>query len=87
MATPCSSPPDIVATTLSGCTAAEVKPMCSLISRADFRAHALDVEQAPGGVRLAAHEHVAPDRLLLAQRPFLVDRFDPQVARAHTVQL
>ncbi len=35
MATPCFSPPDMVATTLSGWTAAEVKPMCSLISRAD----------------------------------------------------
>ena len=35
MATPCFSPPDMVVTTLSGCTAAEVKPMCSLISRAD----------------------------------------------------
>ena len=47
-----------------------------------FRAHALDVEQAPAGVRLAAHEHVAPDRLLLAQRPFLVDRLDAEAARA-----
>ncbi|HXZ17672.1 MAG TPA: hypothetical protein VEH77_17230 [Roseiarcus sp.] len=34
IATPCFSPPDMVATTLFGWTAAEVKPMCSLMRRA-----------------------------------------------------
>ena len=46
-----------------------------------LRAHSLDVEQAPARARLAPHEHVAPDRLLLAQRALLVDGLDAETAR------
>ena len=45
-----------------------------------FRAHPLDVKETPAGARLAPHEHVAPDRLLLAQRPLLVDGLNAEAA-------
>ena len=46
-----------------------------------LRAHPLDVEETEARARLAPHEHVAPDRLLLAQRPLLIDGLDAETAR------
>ena len=46
-----------------------------------FGPHAVDVEKAETRAQLAPHEHVAPDRLLLAKRPFLIDRLDAEAAR------
>ena len=55
--------------------------MCSLISRAHSSRMRGDVEQAEAIAQLAPHEHVAPDRLLLAKRPFLIDGLDAEAAR------
>ena len=51
-----------------------------------FRAHSFDVEQAPARARFAPHEHVAPDRLLLAERALLIDGLDAEAARRATDQ-
>src|SRR5579863_2093025 len=80
IATPCFSPPDIVVTTLSGCTAAGEAHVLAHQARA-FRAHAVHVEQAPAIAQFAAHEHVAPDRLFLAERALLIDGLDAEPAR------
>ena len=47
-----------------------------------FVAHRGDVEQAKTIAQFTAHEHVAPDRLFLAQRAFLIDGLDAETARS-----
>ena len=43
--------------------------------------HPADIEDADRVVQLAAHEDVSPQRLLVGERPLLVDRLDPELAR------
>ena len=81
IATPCFSPPDIVATTLFGMHGGRGEAHVLAHQPRAFGAHALDVEQAEARAQLAPHEHVAPDRLLLAERALLIDGLDAETAR------
>ena len=49
---------------------------------AGFRFLLFDFEKAEFKHQLPPGEHIAPERLLIGQRPFLVDGFDAHLARA-----